>query len=81
MHLLVHEPPLVRFYDDASFIDELNAHRHVNGLVGGEQDDRVVDRVFESSAGGVGHANARDACAPVLDRSAGPDPLGSPVSA
>jgi hypothetical protein len=39
MPLLVHEPPLVRVHHDASIINELNAHRHADGLVRGEQDD------------------------------------------
>ncbi len=48
--LFVDEPPLVTRDDIAAGIEELDVHRHCDGLLGREEDDTIVHGVLKPSA-------------------------------
>src|SRR5918996_6457534 len=79
MSSLVDESPLVRLHHAALAVDELEAHRHRDGMVRGKQDHPVLDDVLEGVAFDVGQANACDLSARILDRAAGTEPGWPPV--
>jgi hypothetical protein len=56
--LLIDETPLVGSDDTPIAVEEFDAHWHRNGLVGEEEDDSVVHRVFKRGLLGIGKTHA-----------------------